>query len=116
VRLHTLSVLLGLSPVILLVWLAVFFSRLQASSNKQDPRQDGGALEFFLAPGMRILLSLVQFALLAFSVALVVFAPAESSLYASTLPSFRSSGDSSRKAESGNSRSQRNSPEALDQE
>jgi hypothetical protein len=86
VRLHTLSVLLGLSPVILLVWLAVFFSRLQASSNKQDPRQDGGALEFFLAPGMRILLSLVQFALLAFSVALVVFAPAESSLYAALFP------------------------------
>jgi hypothetical protein len=80
--LRSLLVPLGVSPTILLVWLAIFFSRTERSSEMQEPRQEGSTLEFFPAPRMRILIGLIQFALLAFSAALVASVPAGSSLYA----------------------------------
>ena len=59
--------LLGLSPVFLLVALALFFSRTRHSAQKQAPRQNGVALEFFPAPRMQFLVKLVLILLLAFT-------------------------------------------------
>jgi hypothetical protein len=84
--LRFLFLLLGASPIILLVWLAIFFSRTERFSKIQEPRQEGSALKFFLVPRMRILIWVVQFALLAFSAALVASVPAGSSLYAVLVP------------------------------
>jgi hypothetical protein len=65
--LRFLFLLLAASPIILLVWLAIFFKRLERSSIKQKPRQEGSAVEFFLVPRMRILIGLALVALTAFT-------------------------------------------------
>lgn len=59
-----LGLLISVSPIILF---ACLFWFLRRSAKKQQPRQDGSALEFFLAPGMRILLGLVVALLAAFT-------------------------------------------------
>jgi hypothetical protein len=60
--------LLGASPIILLAGLAIFFWLIKRSAKRAEPRADGSALEFFLAPGMAFLLSLVLLLLGAFVV------------------------------------------------
>ncbi len=60
-----LGLLVGSSPIILFMCL---FSWLRRSAKKCQPRQAGAELEFFVAPGMRILLGLVLVGLVAFTV------------------------------------------------
>jgi hypothetical protein len=58
------ALLLGFSPIIAFMLL---FNWLRRSAKKLHPREDGAALEFFLAPGMCILVNLVLFSLGAFT-------------------------------------------------
>ena len=67
--LQLLGLLLGFSPIILFMCL---FSYLRRSAKKNEPRQDASKLEFFVAPGMKILLRVVLVALAAFSVLVLV--------------------------------------------
>jgi hypothetical protein len=60
-----LAVLLVLSPMIAF---SLLFNWLRRSAKKLHPREDGGTLEFHVAPGMRILMNLVLSALAAFTV------------------------------------------------
>jgi hypothetical protein len=64
-----LALLIGCSPIILFMLL---FNWLRRSAKKLHPRQDGSALEFFVSPGMGILLRLVVFLLLAFTILVLV--------------------------------------------
>ena len=59
-----LGLLVGSSPIVLFMCL---FLWLRRSAKKYQPREDGSELEFFVAPGMRILLGLVLIALVAFT-------------------------------------------------
>jgi hypothetical protein len=59
-----LGLLVGFSPIVLFMCL---FGWLRRSATKHQPRQDGATLEFFLAPGMRILIGGVVTALVAFT-------------------------------------------------
>lgn len=59
-----LAIVVGYSPIFLFMLL---FNRLRRSAKRIHPRQDGGALEFFVAPGMRILIRSVLFSLIAFT-------------------------------------------------
>jgi hypothetical protein len=59
-----LGLLVAISPIILLMLL---FSWLRRSATKYQPREDASALEFFVAPGMRILIRLVLALLVAFT-------------------------------------------------
>jgi hypothetical protein len=63
--LQLLGLLLGFLPIILFMCL---FSWLRRSAKNHKPRQEGSALEFAVAPGMRILLRSILVALCAFSV------------------------------------------------
>jgi hypothetical protein len=65
-----LGILLLISPV----GLAVSFYLIKRSARKQEPRQEGSALEFIPAPGMRLLLGLVLLLLTAFTVLVLVVA------------------------------------------
>jgi nicotinamide riboside transporter PnuC len=60
-----LALLVGFSPIALFMCL---FLWLRRSAEKHEPKRDGSALEFFVAPGMQILLTLVLVALVAFTV------------------------------------------------
>ncbi len=60
-----LAVLLGLSPIIAFTLL---FNWLRRSAKRLHPREDGNTLEFFVAPGMRILINLVLLSLGAFTI------------------------------------------------
>jgi hypothetical protein len=60
-----LALLVGFSP---LAFFMLLFNWLRRSAMTNHPRQEGSALEFFVAPGMRILLRLVIFLLVAFMI------------------------------------------------
>src|ERR1700749_1048002 len=60
-----LILLLALSPLYLFMFL---FTWLRRSAKKQRPRENASALEFFPAPGIRILIVSVQVALVAFTI------------------------------------------------
>lgn len=64
-----LALLVGLSPLVLFTLL---FKWLRHSAKRLHPRQEGEVLEFFVAPGMRILIRIVLFALAAFTASLLV--------------------------------------------
>jgi hypothetical protein len=59
-----LALPLGFSPIIAFMLL---FNWLRRSAKRLLPRQEGSALEFFVAPGMRILLCFVIVSLIAFT-------------------------------------------------
>jgi hypothetical protein len=60
-----LILLLALSPLYLFMFL---FAWLRRSAKKHQPRENARAVEFFPAPGMRILIVSVQVALVAFTI------------------------------------------------
>jgi hypothetical protein len=67
-----LRALLGISPILLLVALAIFFSRTRRSATNQSPLENGTTLEFFPAPGIRFLVRLVLLLLVAFAILVAV--------------------------------------------
>jgi hypothetical protein len=78
-----LGVLLLLSPLSL----PILFWRSRRAATSQAPREDGGTIEFFVTPSMRLMVNLVLGALLAFTVLIVFAAPREDgSMYASLIP------------------------------
>ncbi len=70
--LKLLLLVLSVSPIVLLVWLAIFFSRTKRSSEKQEPRRDGLGLEFFPARRVRLLVGSVLVALAVFAILTLV--------------------------------------------
>lgn len=79
-----LGLLVGFSPIVLFMCL---FSWIRRSAKKQEPRQDGSALEFFVDPGMRFLLGLVMVLLASFSALVAVTAISRGEgLYAVLIP------------------------------
>ncbi len=84
-----LRALLGVSPILLLVALAVFFARTRRSAKKQSPRDKGATLEFYPVPGIRFLVRLVLFLLVAFAILVAVATRREgNSFYALFIPLF----------------------------
>jgi hypothetical protein len=78
------ALLVGFLPIILFMLL---FNWLRRSAKKLHPRPDGSSLEFFVAPGMRILLRLVLFLLAAFTILVLVAIRSEGgSFYAILIP------------------------------
>jgi len=65
-----LGILLLVSPVAL----AISFFLIKRSGRKQEPRQEGAALEFAPAPGMQFLLGLVVIFLIAFTILVLAMA------------------------------------------
>jgi len=65
-----LAIVVGYSP---LIFFLLLFNRLRRSARKLHPRENGTGLDFFLVPGMRLLIRLVMALLLAFT-ALLLFA------------------------------------------
>lgn len=59
-----LAIIVGYSPLFLLM---VLFNRLRRSAKRAHPREEGASLEFFMAPGMRILIRIVLLSLIVFA-------------------------------------------------
>ena len=59
-----LGIVLLLSPIVL----AALFWRSRRAARRQTPREDGATIEFFVTSGMRLMVTLVLTALLAFTI------------------------------------------------
>jgi len=81
--LQLLGVLLLLTPLVL----PILFWRNRRAAKSQLPREEGGTIEFFVAPSMRLMVNFVLGALLAFTALIAFAAPREDgTLYALLIP------------------------------